>query len=70
MTKNLILVTAGYDKQIKFWDVASGLPTHSLEERNQNHINKMAISPDRRHLAVACYNVVKIYNLNDVGLPD
>ena len=63
-------MTAGYDKQIKFWDVASGLPTHSLEEKSQNHINKMAISPDRRHLGVAGYNVVKIYNLNENGIPD
>jgi G protein beta subunit-like protein len=69
MSKQLILVTAGYDHQIKFWDVASGLPTHSIAY-NDSHVNKLAITADRRYLGVAGYNVVKVFQISEKGIPD
>ena len=68
MSKQLILVTAGYDHSIKFWDVASGLPTHSIPF-NDSHINKLAISVDRRYLAVAGHNIVRVYQITPQGAP-
>lgn len=58
-------MTAGYDHQIKFWDVASGLPTQSIPF-NDSHINKMAITADRRYLGVAAHNIVKVFRISDV----
>jgi target of rapamycin complex subunit LST8 len=69
MSSQLILVTAGYDHSIKFWDVASGLPIHNIPF-SDSHINKMAISTDRRYLAVAGHMVVKVYQLLATGAPD
>ena len=60
MSSQLILVTAGYDHAIKFWDVATGLPVHSIPY-SESHINKLAISADRRYLAVAGHTTVKVY---------
>jgi len=62
MSKNLILATAGYDHSIKFWDVNSGLPTTQITY-NESHVNKLAITADRKYIGVAAYNVVKVYEL-------
>ena len=59
---DLILATAGYDHSIKFWDATSGLCRRSLNYPD-SHINKLAISPDRKYLGVAAHNVVKVYDI-------
>jgi G protein beta subunit-like protein len=59
----LILATAGYDHTIKFWDVTSGLPTASINYA-ESHINRLAITNDRKYLGVAAYNMVKVYEIS------
>ena len=56
-------MTAGYDHTIKFWDVTSGLPTTSISYP-ESHINKLAITNDRKYLGVAAYNIVKVYEIS------
>lgn len=62
------MATAGYDKQIKFWDVATGLSQHSIPY--SGHVNKIAITADRRYLGVAGYDKVVVYQLSATGVPD
>ena len=64
-----MLVTAGYDHQIKFWDVSSGLPTQTIQYTD-SHINKLAITADRRYLGVAANNVFKVYEISQTGVPE
>lgn len=59
---DLILTTAGYDKQIKFWDANSGLCRRSITYEG-SQINKLTITPDRKYLGVAAFNVVKVYDI-------
>ena len=59
---DLILATAGYDHTIKFWDVNSGLCRRSINYPD-SHINRLVISPDRKYLGVAAFNIVKVYEI-------
>ena len=53
----ILLVTAGYDHSVKFWDVNSGLPHMQITiESPATQVNKLAVTADRRHLGVAAHN--------------
>jgi target of rapamycin complex subunit LST8 len=57
------LVTAGYDHSIKFWDVNTGMSTTNIAYPD-SHINKLAITSDRKYLGVAAHHVVKVYEIS------
>jgi len=60
---DLILATAGYDHQIRFWDLPSGLVKFNIVF-NDSQINNLVISADRKYLGVAAHNIVKIYDIS------
>lgn len=57
----IILATAGYDKQIKFWDIASGKCNIS-KKFGENAINKLVMSSDRKYLGACTNGYVKVYD--------
>lgn len=59
---DLILATGGYDHSIKFWDVNSGICRRTISMPD-SQINRLTITPDRKYLGVAAYNIVKIYDI-------
>lgn len=48
----VILVTAGYDHTIRFWEALNGV-CHRTLQHPDSQVNRMVIFPDRRLLAVA-----------------
>jgi G protein beta subunit-like protein len=59
----LILATAGYDHCIKFWDVNTGMTMNQINYPD-SHINKLAITVDRKYIAVAAHQLVKVYEIS------
>ena len=59
---NIILATAGYDKQIKFWDIRTQQATDS-KNSGDNAINKLCLSQDRKYLGACTFGHVKVYDL-------
>ncbi|UZJ57445.1 hypothetical protein CBS101457_006765 [Exobasidium rhododendri] len=66
-TLSVILVTAGYDHSIRFWEAWSGNCSRTVVHEN-TQINRLAISPDKRFLAAAAHNHVKLYDCSHGGL--
>ena len=62
MSSELILATAGYDHIIRFWDASSGMTKTTIDFAG-TQINKMVLSNDGKHLAVAANNLVKVFDL-------
>ena len=58
---SVILVTAGYDHTIRFWEAWSGICSHTIQY-SDSQVNRLAISPDKKLLAVAGHNTVKLYD--------
>jgi len=59
---DVILATGGYDNTIRFWEAWSGICVKSINHP-QSQINRLAISPDKRHLAVAGNAHVRLYDV-------
>ena len=51
-TSKVVLITAGFDHTIRFWDVLKGETIGTLQHA-ASQVNSMAISRDKRTLAVA-----------------
>merc|ERR1712224_554822 len=60
---SVILCTAGYDHQIRFWEASTAL-TNQTVQYNDSQINRLVISPDRRYLAAAGSKNVKLIDIN------
>ncbi|XP_046856671.1 target of rapamycin complex subunit lst8-like [Xenia sp. Carnegie-2017] len=60
--EKVILATAGYDHSIRFWQAHNGV-SHRTVPHSDSQINDMAITPDRRHLAAAGYQHIKMYDI-------
>lgn len=63
---SVVLVTAGYDHTIRFWEAWSGLCSHTIQY-SDSQVNRLAISPNKRLLAVAGHGVVRLYDCNASG---
>ncbi|PKI84868.1 TOR complex subunit lst8 [Malassezia vespertilionis] len=63
---SVILVTAGYDHTIRFWEAWSGVCSHTVQFPD-SQVNRLAISPDKRFLAAAGHNQVRLYDCNIGG---
>lgn len=60
---SVILVTAGYDHTIRFWEAWSGICSRTIQHPD-SQVNKLKISPDKRFLAVAANSHVRLYDCN------
>ncbi|RUS24851.1 hypothetical protein BC938DRAFT_472990 [Jimgerdemannia flammicorona] len=49
---SVILVTAGYDHTIRFWEALSGICSRTIQHPD-SQVNRLCISPDKRYLAAA-----------------
>ncbi|KAG7531881.1 hypothetical protein FFLO_04027 [Filobasidium floriforme] len=63
---SVILVTAGYDHTIRFWEALSGICARTINQQpHWKQVNRLAISPDKRILAAAGHNAVRLYDIQD-----
>ncbi|KAL7418017.1 WD40-repeat-containing domain protein [Mrakia frigida] len=60
---SVILVTAGYDHTIKFWEAWSGICGRTITATDSKQVTRLAISPDKKVLAVAGHTTVKLYDI-------
>lgn len=58
---SVLLVTAGYDHTIRFWEAWSGICSRTLQHPD-SQVNRLAISPDKRWLASCGVGVVRLYD--------
>src|SRR5690349_18742179 len=61
MASDIILASAGYDHEIRFWKANTGACLKFLNH-NESQVNCMAISPDKTKLATGGYQHVSIYD--------
>jgi len=57
-----ILVTAGYDHTIRFWEVASGFCYRTLQFPD-SQVNTLAITPNRQYLAAGGHTQIRLFEL-------
>lgn len=57
----VLFVTGGYDHQIKFWHAHTGACYHTIQHQD-SQINDLEISPDKRFLAVAGYQHIRLFD--------
>ncbi|ESO06707.1 hypothetical protein HELRODRAFT_106302 [Helobdella robusta] len=62
MYERVLFVTASYDHQIKFWQAQSGNCYRTIQHVD-SQVNDLEISPDRKFLAVAAYQRIRLYDL-------
>jgi sugar lactone lactonase YvrE len=60
------LASAGDDRTVRVWDVASGRQMHILS--HTNYVFSVAFSPDGQRLATASWDTVQIWNASGVEL--
>ncbi|CAO1628965.1 unnamed protein product [Parajaminaea phylloscopi] len=58
---SVLLVTAGYDHTIRFWEAWSGICSRTIQHPD-SQVNRIAISPDKRWLASCGVGVVRLYD--------
>lgn len=66
-TLSVILVTAGYDHTIRFWEAWSGICSRTIPH-SDSQVNRLAISPDKRFLAAAGHTHVRLYDCSHGGM--
>ena len=59
--QRIILATAGYDKQIKFWNIQN-CQCYESKKFGETAINKLVLSPDSKYLGACSTNFVKVYD--------
>lgn len=62
MESGMILATAGYDKQIKFWDMETWQAVDA-KRFGDLAVNKLVLSADKRYLGACSNGLVKVYDL-------
>ncbi|RNF04860.1 WD repeat-containing protein wat1 [Trypanosoma rangeli] len=60
------LISASYDKQIRFWDGASGRTVRCFSFQD-SQVNALLLIPDTTYLVVAGFGLVRVY---DIGAPN
>jgi len=63
---SVILVTAGYDHTIRFWEALSGICSRTIQHPD-SQVNKLCISPDKRFLAAGGHQHVKLFDINSLN---
>jgi len=59
---SVVLVTAGYDHSIRFWEATTGVCVRTIPH-NESQVNKLEISADKVLLAAAGNPLIKIYDV-------
>lgn len=59
---SVILISAGYDHTIRFWEALSGI-CHRTIQHPESQVNRLCISPDKRFLAAAGHQKVKLFDI-------
>jgi len=59
---SLLIFTAGYDHTIRFWEALSGICSRTIQHPG-SQVNRLCITPDKRFLAAAGSDSVKLYDL-------
>ncbi|KZS99125.1 WD40 repeat-like protein [Sistotremastrum niveocremeum HHB9708] len=63
-SQEVLLVTGSYDHEIRFWEAWSGICSRTLPHPGESgQVNRIAISPDKRFLAVAIHKKVHIFDI-------
>ncbi|KAF8048392.1 hypothetical protein N665_2532s0007 [Sinapis alba] len=60
---SVIIATASYDSTIRFWE-AQTTRCYRTIYHPALHVNKLEISPDKRHLAAACKPYIRLFDIN------
>ncbi|KAL1933441.1 hypothetical protein VTP01DRAFT_7531 [Rhizomucor pusillus] len=63
---SVILVTAGYDNTIRFWEALSGICSRTIKHPD-SQVNRLCISPDKTILAAAGNHSVRLYDINSTN---
>lgn len=61
-SSEVVLVSAGYDHTIRFWEALSGICIRTIQHPD-SQVNKLAISSDKKLLAAAGNPAVRIYEI-------
>ena len=57
---------AGYDHTIRFWEALSGICSRTIQHP-ESQVNRLCISPDKRLLAAAGHEDVKLYDVRSTN---
>ncbi|CCE66040.1 hypothetical protein TPHA_0O00710 [Tetrapisispora phaffii CBS 4417] len=60
---SVILVSAGYDHTIRFWEALTGVCSRTIQHPD-SQVNKLEITNDKKLLAAAGSNNIKLYDVN------
>ncbi|KAI4156583.1 MAG: hypothetical protein L6R39_001093 [Caloplaca ligustica] len=63
---SVILCTAGYDHTIRFWEALSGICSRTIQHPD-SQVNRLCISPDKRWLAAAGNQNVKLFDIRSTN---
>jgi G protein beta subunit-like protein len=62
----VLLVTAGYDQTIRFWDASSGMCYKTLQHPDKQ-VNCLQIRPDKQYIVAGGNPQIKVYDVNSKG---
>ena len=57
---------AGYDHTIRFWEALSGICSRTIQHPD-SQVNRLCISPDKRFLAAAGNDSIKLYDIRSTN---
>eukprot|EP00013_Stygamoeba_regulata_P022311 CAMPEP_0177647668 /NCGR_PEP_ID=MMETSP0447-20121125/10423_1 /TAXON_ID=0 /ORGANISM="Stygamoeba regulata, Strain BSH-02190019" /LENGTH=305 /DNA_ID=CAMNT_0019150269 /DNA_START=130 /DNA_END=1047 /DNA_ORIENTATION=+ len=60
---SVILATASYDHTIRFWEAPSGICYRQIQFQ-ESQVNRLEITPDKKHIAAAGNPNVRLYEVN------
>ncbi|KAL2373631.1 hypothetical protein RJ035_006970 [Blastomyces gilchristii] len=63
---SVILCTAGYDHTIRFWEALSGICSRTIQH-SDSQVNRLCITPDKRYVAAAGRDNVKLYDIKSTN---
>ena len=66
MATKLTPPTAGYDHTIRFWEALSGICSRTIPHP-ESQVNRLCISPDKRLLAAAGAEEVKLFDIRSTN---
>lgn len=64
---SVVLVTAGYDHKLRFWDAGSRMCTRALRFAD-SHVNALDVSSDRTLLCAAGYQAARVFEVAGTSL--
>ncbi|KAK5946419.1 TOR complex subunit lst8 [Knufia obscura] len=57
-----LLISAGYDHTIRFWEALSGICSRTIQHP-ESQVNRLCITPDKKYLAAAGRHMVRLYDI-------